>query len=214
MHAYSTTNTLFVKPYPFSHLIVLDKKDRCVTIFAHFIIIPRGIIMSRTNVKWLVTVFFSMTMLAWPYIADAARDEHSHQRDEQSEHHQGGDFDHGHARPQQDHSHSGHMGAPSDHSNHGHIMPEHNHSNHGHIMPEHNHSNHGHNHHYHHNGKDYNYYHNGDYYNYFYNGEYFLYFINGAYYNFFYNGAYYRYCKNVPGYWSHGHWNPSTMICH
>ncbi len=67
--------------------------------------------------------------------------------------------------------------------------------------------------HYYHGGKHYNYYHNGSYYNYFYKGDYYLYFIKGVYYNYFYNGAYYRNCRKIPGYWSHGHWNRSTMRC-
>ena len=84
---------------------------------------------------------------------------------------------------------------------------------HGHAGPPGGAFNHGHNGRYYHDRRYYNYYHNGSYYDYFFNGNYYLYFINGAYYNYFYNGAYYKICKEVPGYWSYGHWNPSIMIC-
>jgi len=174
--------------------------------------------VNHYNGKKHLAIFFALATLSWPYTSHAGN-EHGH----------GGMGSQG-GRPM-------HAGGMMGHQDRGHMHnePMTRHPNGGNVhtggvihqnrnIPnrqagynEHGHRGHyyhsGRYYNYYHNNSYYNYYHNGAYYNYFFNGAYYLYFVNGAYYNYYYNGEYYNDCQKVPGYWSHGHWNASVMVC-
>jgi len=45
------------------------------------------------------------------------------------------------------------------------------------------------------------------------NGVHYNYYSRGNYYRYYSNGVYYNQCNVTPGYWTYGHWTPTTTYC-
>ena len=144
--------------------------------------------MNHKPHQWLATTLLSTIFLAWPYVANAEGAQHQDERGvhrHQTEHQ-------GTATEYHDSNrHPEHQGAAAEYRD------SNRHSEHQGTAAEYHDSNRyqNHRHQYHHHGQYYNYRH------------------NGSYYNYYYQGRYYLNCIETPGYWSHGHWFPSTMMC-